>query len=40
MYFYTLVMSDQSQNQGTPGTSTSFTTWPQPMNWSYSGLVF
>lgn len=30
-------MSDQSQNQSTSGTSTPYTTWSQPMNWSYNG---
>lgn len=30
-----LVMADQSQNQGAPGTSTPYPNWSQPMNWSY-----
>jgi len=30
-----LVMADQSQNPGTPGTSNQYPNWSQSMNWSY-----
>lgn len=39
LIFLILVMSDQSQNQGTSvqktETSNAYPNWSQPMNWAY-----